>query len=1156
MTSYVDTILIDCNRKGSEEYKVKTGVDEPAIFTCKQGAGIKLNPGDEVSIHSAYVNERGNEDNMEFGGKPDKDGGTYELEYTDLIFSRLVSDNPDPTETQMRIRDANWDGPDMRIDRGRADCMYYQYEGKGVGQSTAINKKKVFEVVDNEVNFSISYYKNMNGEGYLSLPRRFDAPNPTRPEAGTYGYGGSQAHNMILKTHGIGPDRPLQKGAQIFTGPGYPKPGTTPVAGTNELPLDDDYWYNLYTAYDGNARIGRVGDWISTTGDVQATEFGGDMDGAEAILTATRYGKGRLIYVQDVGTKENSALTTGQGVGGDCFNTGRCRPLTAIARLCKDDYRYESGFRFDDASTMYPGASNSLNEKQMRFGEDGQGYKHKQDNGRMTIYIQQTTFWDKTANNTTHSRVPILTGNESTATEIEAKNAVNDIFNGGQGPKDPALTTEWIRYREIKNVKLDTGYNTPDDVAEQFTDQLNKTNVNDIVKAEVKPHSTPQDISVKQTSECYKPFHSATHYTFGENAQLITDKYAGSNTAVNDQVLIDWQTAYHHIGVKRPDLWDAGRAIYYDQIMYPGTGTGLASARTFPTIKSTYTITKAGAQGVNGATIPTSIPWTKANVLKYKALFDAQATYPELFDYDNNEVSGTFTEYSVENARFLHIDLSYRDGVSLGSDNYDIPTFSTGTWSSQGNNSSFPIFFDYDPTRADIEYSDDSPVGVQGPYGIFVRIQTGTSFTIGFNAKVNKLGDQLFPSSVSITETSCIGWDCHFSAYGTKCIMLHTGNLNALYDGKTLQMVEDNDSNPLLKRMRNIYPHIRDTYLGANQLEVGVEEKGKFYIHQLHTPEYIGNSFSSGSTPDNPINPDASDQVYRVNKRLSGDNFCPDMVPYRPTIATETDAANDGKVEISNFNVNLSPYEVYDSMTGIFIEDTGIPLESWSKSLWGKLGFSYNQFNSANTGTRQTRLNNLINVNNIGAITTNADITAGDVPTYPRNAYGGEYYNTSLPNINYPLFESNSTEYGNLVIPSVPAITETQTSVKIMADGLPIKMDNPYLLVKSDIVSDTKYYGMGADANNNYTTGQCLPIVGVVNKENGFGDYYFQTITQMAFTITKPTIVSSITTSIHNPDMSYARLESDSAVIYKVKKNNTGNYNIASELIQKGKLQI
>jgi hypothetical protein len=418
------------------------------------------------------------------------------------------------------------------------------------------------------------------------------------------------------------------------------------------------------------------------------------------------------------------------------------------------------------------------------------------------------------------------------------------------------------------------------------------------------------------------------------------------------------------------------------------------------------------------------------------------------------------------------------------------------------------------------------------------------------------MGDYLFPGNANIVNPIRIGWDLHFNAYGTSCCMLYTGMLNATYDGKTMLMTKDNNETEKDQRWCNIYPYIKDTYIGANQVELGVEQKGKFYLHQLHTPEYIGNSFKSGSSPSNPINPDASDQVYRVNKRLSGDTFCPDMVPYRPIVSTETDNVGDGKVEISNFNDNLQPYSIYDAMSGVFIEDFGISQDDWNGSLWGLLGFSYEQFHNQTTLSRQTRLNNLVNVENIGAITTNADITAGDVPTYPRNAYGAEYYNNQLPAINFPFFESTTTEYGNLVIPSIPAITESQSSVRISADRLPVKMTNAYYLIKSDIVQDTKYYGLGADNSQGYTTGQCLPIVGVVNKENGFGDYYFQTDTKMAFTITKPTTISSITTSIHNPDMSLARIEDDTAVIYMIKKNNTGNYNIGAELIQKGKLKI
>lgn len=1170
MTSYVDTILVDCNRKGSEEYKIKKGINEPAIFTCKQGAGIKLNPGDEVSVHSAYVNERGNEDNMEFSGIKPKDNQTYELEYTDIIQSRLTTtDESVGTTTQIKLQNRNdeWDGPDHRIGYGRADCLYYQQDGKGVQQTTAINRKKVFDVIDNEINFSISYYKNMNGEGYLSLPRRFDAPNPMRPNPGNYGYPDDAKHDNDHGDDTFGPPSKHTDGS-ISDWAGAPKyPTIAPkTAGQFNYYLEYDFWYYLYTAYDGNARILRMGDWASKTnwglGQRQTTWAGDNTntcpDPQFLDDTKSRY-KNRFINTGD--TAKAKVLTTGKGVGPDCYYTGRCRPINTAEKLLKADYVWYPDFQFSTSATdnAYPlltnGHSNTAFKEQMEFGEMGPTYKHRQDNDRMTIYIKQTTFWTKGANNTSKTKTSKMTGAETTAEEVEGKDNVDDIMNGGAN-LDPALNCEWLRYKEIKNVKLDTGYNTPDDVAEQFTDQLNKTQVSQGVKAElVDDADEPQEISVKQTSECYKPFHSANHYTFGENTDTITRAFAGAVDSITDQAMIDWQTAYHYIGIKRPDLWDMGRAIYYDQIQYPGFGTGRASARTFPIMASGHNIAKGSAQS-GGARIVSNIPWTEANVMKYKALFDAQIKYPELFDYDYNIVNGVKQEMNINNARFLHIDLDIKDGVSLGSDNYESTIAGGKTPQNAGNKTSHPIFFDYYPEHADMEYMDDFPLDSIACYGIFTKVSTNAGMCIGFNAYNLKLGDYIFPGNADLTPNNTIGWDLHFSAYGTKCIMLYTGNLNALYSGKDLLQMKDNNKVVANQRYHNTYPYIRDTYLGANQIELGVEEKGKFYLHQLHTPEYIGNSFASGSSPDNPINPDAKEQVYRVNKRLSGDNFCPDMVPYRPTISTDNATANDGKIEISNFNNNLSPFTIYDSMSGVFIEETGIDLDDWHNSLWGKLGFSYEQFNSSNTFNRQTRLNNLINVDKIGAITTNADITAGDVPTYPRNAFGGEYYNSSLPNINFPAFESETAEYGNLVIPSVPAITETQESVRIMADGLPIKMNTPYVLIKSDIVQDTKYYGMGADDSQSYTTGQLLPIVGVVNKENGFGDYYFETTTQMAFTITKPVVVSSITTSIHNPDMSLARVENDSAVIYKIKKNNNGNYNIAGELIKKGSLKI
>ena len=82
MTSYVDTLIIDCNVASSEQNRVSEDTQQsPAVFTCRQGSGLKLNPGDEISVHSAMINEKGNNGNIEFSGitQPSR---TYLLEYS------------------------------------------------------------------------------------------------------------------------------------------------------------------------------------------------------------------------------------------------------------------------------------------------------------------------------------------------------------------------------------------------------------------------------------------------------------------------------------------------------------------------------------------------------------------------------------------------------------------------------------------------------------------------------------------------------------------------------------------------------------------------------------------------------------------------------------------------------------------------------------------------------------------------------------------------------------------------------------------------------------------------------------------------------------------------------------------------------------------
>ena len=106
-------------------------------------------------------------------------------------------------------------------------------------------------------------------------------------------------------------------------------------------------------------------------------------------------------------------------------------------------------------------------------------------------------------------------------------------------------------------------------------------------------------------------------------------------------------------------------------------------------------------------------------------------------------------------------------------------------------------------------------------------------------------------------------------------------------------------------------------------------------------------------------------------------------------------------------------------------------------------------------------------------------------------------------------------------------------------------MIRPYYCIRSDLLlsSSNNYIG-GRDGN------AILPIVGLVNKENGFGDYFFSEGNGTTFTITKDNSVCEITTTITNPDQSLANLDDGCCVIYKIEREKVLDNSIIQELIQ------
>ena len=63
-----------------------------------------------------------------------------------------------------------------------------------------------------------------------------------------------------------------------------------------------------------------------------------------------------------------------------------------------------------------------------------------------------------------------------------------------------------------------------------------------------------------------------------------------------------------------------------------------------------------------------------------------------------------------------------------------------------------------------------------------------------------------------------------------------------------------------------------------------------------------------------------------------------------------------------------------------------------------------------------------------------------------------------------------------------------------------------------------------------------MPVAAVVDKSYSGSDFYFMNDSSVTFTLTKPKTITEITTSIHLPDGSLARIDGNSCVIYQISR--------------------
>jgi hypothetical protein len=758
---------------------------------------------------------------------------------------------------------------------------------------------------------------------------------------------------------------------------------------------------------------------------------------------------------------------------------------------------------------------------------------------------------------------------------------------GGDDLISASLTSpaglDYIEYIEKLDIELDSGFKSPESIASSITSTLRKQSqpqINKLIstatKDAVADNQTYRHLNTEINSPTYHSFPACSEFS---NSSLTYNVWDTSTS--DDDTALSWLASHQFIGIKRPELWKAGREFNKFYLEYLQS----VSPTSYPNILYTaFPIARTlnasefsrDATGDNIHTIIFPVFWSNKEFMnKMNNIFNEQAKHPELFD---NKFNQYFSYTNVNNSRFLHLNVR-RDSVRRAVD--PVYELQLGTDYLKTNGSvpymnSVPIFFDFNPTYKNIQSEGNS--WEEGySYGVFKRVDfAGFSYVAvttshlgiiedtNLNASFTTIPNCLFLlndgtlNGSNIDAYTRLGWDSHFLSYGNVCVGLNSGwasqypqlePADSIYQ-RNIQLPTAYDNTYLQS-----HELVQKVYLGANEPLIEYNTtSNRFEISNLHTAERVQNRWCAGAiVSGTEIKPfeTAGQRVYKINKRLNNNSWNPDMLPYGAN--NHTLKINGQDYDNDFLNPNLSAWTIYDQYSGIIINDFGYDENSWGKGFWNNLGFDYNQFNAIETSANDitTRVGN-DNINNLPYAFTNADVGQLATMDFITNAYGNGMYNLQLPCTVVFNDENSGVDRSNYFredryFEQYPAITESATSVKLQAPRLPRKLQSPYFCIRSDILDHSLYLG-GYDSGTNH------PIIATVPKSNDYGDYFVSLDSTLEFVFTRAKTITEIKTSIHNPDMTLANVDEASSVIYKITKNIPDTrFNIIQQVLSQNK---
>ncbi len=781
------------------------------------------------------------------------------------------------------------------------------------------------------------------------------------------------------------------------------------------------------------------------------------------------------------------------------------------------------------------------------FTTPGEGdlLKPLNDNSRYTLMIRDKTFY-------TSNSLGIL--GEDDLPEDDMRDPENAIYR---------------TYRELKEIEIPGGFNSPEFIATEISRQLQNI-VNDqvLIQDNTGSDAFPQPFMKIVESETYKAFYSGNvhdntednfFYYFNLNTAGNTAGAKEYRTGHTNASGFEWLRQYGIIACKYPELYETGRLINQD---VNGSYTGIRGSEVY--------------FGMNMTTATSDSPlklvyeYNASNCQLLKDFFDAQKLYPEIITNLNDPKSGYNDGCTIDNTRWIHINrhdenkqslakpVSYNK-TQLGYGGYYEPRSYVPSATTQLQSLLLPLYFDH--TQEDIFYEDPQFGLDQFTYGCIGKWYESTSkkYHIAiypFKHVTNGIGSPPFEelkatgtgNPVEIEGGRRIGFDMHFNAPGMYYLLPLSGftthpTPTSSYSSQ-LAIYNVNAPNTDGGLVAPTYfgnPYQKLLYIGADNPQLNWDGTN-FNFSYLHTSMNRGNSINGGlpvvgvDTDDN-----AQDEVYKMNPIELFNDWTPDRCPMSGLFTIYPfDKIGTTGFQISHPNSNLNPYQIFDQLCGIMIEDFGVGEELWTRSLWGLLGFSYKQFHGTNNRLARIQRGN---ANNLSVVTTNAEVVEGDTKIYSTNWASTPMYNNMIQtpfsikgyNASGTIFQSYNKVIANII--------HKTTSMTIIADNLPTRMIRGYYTIRSNILEGTPY--IGGKINN--TT---MPIIGVVNKISNFGDFTFGEESSLQFTITKPVRLASLSVSVHDPDGSYARTSEQSTILFKVERPVVATFNVAQQILQ------